>query len=70
MYDRFIERLAKSKYKNNFVLKGGFYLSFLFGVENRTTMDIDALLKNVPFEEKNIEKIIKEIISIDINDLV
>ena len=27
MYDRFIERLSLSKYKDNFILKGGFYLS-------------------------------------------
>lgn len=33
MYDRFIERLSLSKYNDNFVLKGGFYLSTLYGVE-------------------------------------
>ena len=44
MYDRFLERLSKSKYRDNFVLKGGFYLSTLFGVENGTTMDIDTAL--------------------------
>ena len=27
MYDRFLERLAVSKYRDNFILKGGFYLS-------------------------------------------
>lgn len=27
MYDRFIERLAVSRYKDNFILKGDFYLS-------------------------------------------
>ena len=42
MYDRFIERLSKSKYRDNFVLKGGFYLSSLFGIKNRSTIDIDA----------------------------
>ena len=49
MYDRFIERLSVSKYKNNFILKGGFYLSTLFGVENRTTMDIDTAFRNANF---------------------
>lgn len=34
MYDRFIERLAISEYRDNFILKGGFYLSTLFGLEN------------------------------------
>lgn len=68
MYDRFIERLSLSQYKDNFVLKGGFYLSTLFGVESRNTMDIDVAFKNHNFNERNLEKIIKNIISIDIND--
>ena len=68
MYDRFIERLSVSKYKDNFILKGGFYLSTLFGVENRSTMDIDTSFRNADFNETSIVKMIKEIISIDIND--
>ena len=68
MYDRFIERLSKSKYKYNFILKGGFYLSTLFGVENRTTMDIDTAFKNANFNEETIVKMMKEIVSINIDD--
>lgn len=70
MYDRFIERLAVSNYKDNFILKGGFYLSTLFGVENRTTMDIDTAFKNANFDEETIVKMIKEIVSIEIDDNV
>ena len=68
MYDRFIERLSVSKYKDNFILKGGFYLSTLFGVENRTTMDIDIAFRNANFNEETIVKMIKEIVSIKIDD--
>ena len=68
MYDRFIERLSLSKYKDNFILKGGFYLSTLFGVENRTTMDIDTAFKNANFNEGTIVEMLKEILSIEIND--
>ena len=68
MYDRFLERLSKSKYKDNFILKGGFYLSTLFGVENRATMDIDTAFRNANFDEETIIKIIKEIVSIKIDD--
>lgn len=68
MYDRFLERLSKSKYRNNFILKGGFYLSALFGVENRATMDIDAAFRNAKFDEKTIVKIIKEILSVEMDD--
>ncbi len=68
MYDKFIERLAKSKYKDNFVLKGGFYLSKLFGIDNRSTIDIDAMIRKTKFEKENIIKMITEIININIGD--
>ena len=68
IYERFIERLSKSRYKDNFVIKGGFYLSTLFGLENRTTMDIDTEFKNNDFTEDTIVEIINEIINIDLND--
>ena len=68
MYDRFIERLTVSKYKDNFILKGGFYLSIIFGIENRATMDIDTAIKNINFTEDNIKRIIEDILNIDIQD--
>lgn len=70
MYDRFVERLSKSKYNENFVLKGGFYLSKIFGLNNRSTMDIDAAIRNENFTEDNILKMITEIINMDIDDNV
>lgn len=68
MYDRFLERLSKSKYRDNFILKGGFYLSTLFGVDNRATMDIDTAFRNASFDEETIIKMINEIVSIKIDD--
>ena len=70
MYDRFVERLSKSKYKDNFILKGGFYSSKLFGIDNRNTMDIDAAIRKAEFTEENLIKMINEIISIDVGDNV
>ena len=70
MYDRFIERLSKSKYRDNFVLKGGFYLSSLFGIENRSTIDIDAAIRKAKFTEDNLLKMITEIINVDVDDNV
>lgn len=70
MYDRFVERLSKSKYKDNFILKGGFYLSNLFGIDNRSTMDIDTAIRKAEFTEDNLIKMINEIINIDVQDNV
>ena len=70
MYDRFVERLSKSKYKDNFILKGGFYLSKLFGLDNRSTMDIDTAIRKTNLSLENVIKMITEIINIDVDDTV
>ncbi len=68
MYDRFVERLSKSKYRDNFILKGGFYLSNLFGIDNRSTMDIDTAIRRINFTKENVVEMIAEIINIKLND--
>lgn len=67
-FERFLERLSKSKYKDNFVLKGGFLISSLIGIKNRTTMDMDVTIKGLPLKKKKIRKIINDISDIDVND--
>lgn len=70
MYDRFIERLSSSKHSNNFVIKGGFYLSTLYGVESRSTMDIDTMFRNASFDEKTLINMFNDIVKIDLKDNV
>ena len=67
-YDAFLSRLAISKYKDQFVLKGGLYLSSLLGINNRSTMDLDFYLKSVAMEKDNIVSIVKEISALDLDD--
>ena len=69
-FDAFIKRLACSKYSGNFIFKGGFLLSTSLGIDYRSTMDIDLLLSKISLEKEKIEKVFKEIISIDVDDLV
>ena len=42
MFERILERISVSKYQENFILKGGLLLSALFGINNRTTRDMDT----------------------------
>ena len=67
-FERFLERLSKSKYKNNFVIKGGFLISSLMGIENRTTMDMDTTIKGIALKEEKIKDIVEEIININVED--
>lgn len=68
MMERFLERIAKSEYKDNFVIKGGILVTSLVGVSLRSTMDIDTSIKNQNLSTENIRKILKEIKDIDIGD--
>lgn len=42
LFERILERLAKSPYNNNFILKGGLLISSMIGISERTTMDMDT----------------------------
>lgn len=70
MFERFLERLSKSPYKDKFILKGGMLIAALVGIGNRSTMDMDATIKNYPIDNDSITKAIKEICNISIDDYV
>ena len=59
-----------SNYCNKFILKGGLYLSSILGIDNRTTIDIDFLVKKIKMEQTNIIKIIKDICNTPCDDKV
>lgn len=43
-----LDRISKSKYKHNIILKGGLLLASIIGNDERTTKDMDATLKSIP----------------------
>ncbi len=67
-FERFLERLSHSKYRINFVIKGGLLISSMIGIDNRTTMDMDTTVKGIPLKEEVIREIILEILNVDIQD--
>ena len=67
-FEHILDRLSKSKYKHNIILKGGLLLSSIIGVDVRTTKDMDATLKSLPLEREEVTQIIREILSIDLDD--
>ena len=69
--EEFLRRLEKSKYVDNFVLKGGLFIYTLTEFESRVTMDIDLLLQKLPNTPEELKPIILDIISTDTgNDFV
>lgn len=70
MMERLLERISISEYKDNFVLKGGFLIAAMLGIDLRSTLDMDTTIKGLPFTKENIEEILNEILSIDLGDNV
>lgn len=68
LLERVLDRLSKSKYKDNFILKGGLLISSMIGIAERTTLDMDTTVTGINMEETEIEKIIREILLIDVGD--
>ena len=61
-FDEFLKLISISIYRKNFLLKGGMLLTYSLGVQNRSTQDIDFLVKGFPIETVELKRILKEIL--------
>ena len=66
--ERFLERLSISPYRENLILKGGTLVSAMVGLDNRSTMDVDTTIKNLPLSVESARQIIDRILSVQIDD--
>ena len=70
MLERLLERISVSKYQQNFILKGGFLIAAMVGLDTRATMDMDATIKGLPVNEDAICHMFDEICKIELDDNV
>ena len=68
MFERILERISVSKYQDNFILKGGLLLAAMFGVESRSTKDMDTTITGIDISKRKMVSILNEILSIDLKD--
>lgn len=68
MLERLLERIPVSKYRQNFILKGGFLIAAMVGLDTRATMDMDATIKGWPVNEESIKNMFLDICKIDLQD--
>lgn len=66
--ERFLERIALSQYRNNFILKGGMLVAAVVGLDTRATMDIDTTVRSLNLDKESATRIIEDIISVEIPD--
>lgn len=68
MFERILERISVSKYNENFILKGGLLLSAMFGIESRTTKDMDTTIHGIDISKEKMVEVLNEILLIDLKD--
>lgn len=68
MLERLLERISVSKYQQNFILKGGFLIAAMVGLDTRATMDMDATIKGLPVNEQTVLTMFEEICKIELDD--
>lgn len=68
MLERLLERVSVSRYQQNFILKGGFLIAAMVGLDTRATMDMDATIKGLPVNEQTVREMFEEICKIELND--
>ena len=60
MFERILERISVSRYRDNFILKGGLLLSAMLGIESRTTRDMDVTIKGIDVSKEKMVNVFKE----------
>lgn len=68
IFEFFLEKLSKSRYKDRFIIKGGFLVSAITQVNLRTTMDLDVTLKSLSIKKEDLKTYMDEIIKIPTHD--
>jgi predicted nucleotidyltransferase component of viral defense system len=66
--ERFLTRLSRSEYRDNFVLKGGFLMGTIYNIGQRATKDLDTVMKNLSAEQEEIRKALQNVSELDLND--
>ena len=68
MLERLLERISLSNYRDKLILKGGFLIASMIGVNLRSTADIDTTVKNIEMNRNSIINIMQEVITTDVDD--
>lgn len=63
LIEQVLKLIATSNFKDHFIVKGGYLIGHLIGVDKRTTMDLDVTLKGTELDQKNLLAMFEEILS-------
>ena len=68
MMERFLERLAQSEYRDNFIIKGGILVTAMIGVAHRSTLDLATSMKHLHLSAEDALRVVNQVKDIDLDD--
>lgn len=68
MLERLLKRISLSRYKGNFILKGGFLIAAIVGLNTRATKDLDTTIKGLKLTHEVVREVFTEVCQIKAQD--
>ncbi len=68
LFERLLERLSKSEWHDNVVMKGGMLISSLVGIASRTTMDLDTTIRGFDLTHESVTDVFRQIAAVEVDD--
>lgn len=62
LLEEILKAIASSRYKDSFILKGGYLIGQIIGLDKRTTMDLDVTLKGISLNTNTLISVFNEIV--------
>lgn len=62
LLEEILKAIARSRYKNSFILKGGYLIGQIIGLDKRTTRDLDVTLKGISLNTDTLISVFNEIV--------
>ena len=62
LIEQVLKMISTSSYRDSFIVKGGYLIGQMIGLDKRTTMDLDVTLKGAEMSRENLIHIFEEIL--------
>jgi hypothetical protein len=62
LIEQVLKLISTSSYRDSFIVKGGYLIGQMIGLDKRTTMDLDVTLKGTEMSRENLVHIFEEIL--------
>ena len=62
LIEQVLKLISTSSYRDSFIVKGGYLIGQMIGLDKRTTMDLDVTLKGTEMSKENLIHIFEEIL--------